>query len=334
MINSSLANQISKIKSLKFEVLIILCIGCNCSQTENNTYNSELKEIENKLFVQGNWEDAISIAKIELQKPNLNEKDELYYLQALGENFRFSEDYGQAEKYFKKVISHSAIRKYPELLGEAFYGLGDLHYLEWSYLKKEKALDIAIELLDSSMHYASSSQNLPLVSKNLYRSGTILQIQGKSDSSMINFRKGLELSISISDTSGIIRNDIHKASDLEEKGVLDSALFHYERAYQLAKIKNKNYTEAHALCNLGLYHLNTNQYYKAKEYFDRAMFLSEELDHTIILCRSCYGLSLTEDKLGNLDDAIEYAELGLSLAKEKGYNNYIQAFSNLINNLN
>ena len=252
----------------------------------------------------------------------------------LGNNFRFLEEYEKAEESFKKAIDYTNREESFDYIGEAYYGLGDLNYLKWSYFKHEDALDIAKEYLDSSMIYAKRTDDLKLESKILYRQGTIFQIQGNREESKKCFEKGLNISFSISDTLGIIRNDIHKAAELETNGVLDSALFHYSRAYKYAKAINRNYSEAHSLCNLGLFHLNRGDLLKAQEYFKEAKFLSEELNHGIVLCRSYYGLSLVKEKLEHKSEAIKYANAGLNLAEGKGYMNYQEAFTNLIGNLN
>ena len=317
-------------KIIKVSLVFIVCISCN-NTSKKIDKNSGLKPIIERLSNQGNWKEAIDLAKIELKELS-NDNNQYYYL-VLGQNNRFMEEYNLSEINFKNVLKNSKEQINSEYIGEAYYGLGDLNYLKWSYFKQNEALSISKAYLDSAMIYAKKGEHLKLESKILYRLGTIFQIQENKKESLKSFEKGLKISFSISDTIGIIRNDIHKAAELEKNGKLDSALFHYNRAYNYGKLINRNYSEAHSLCNLGLYYFDIGNILKAKDYFTKAKFLSEELGHRIIMCRSYYGLSQVEKKIGNNENAKKYAAKGLQLATEKGYQNYIQAFKNLITNI-
>ncbi|WP_221406701.1 tetratricopeptide repeat protein [Ekhidna lutea] len=317
--------------TLPFATLLLTLISCSSNQNPTE-YASDYKEIVTDLFIQGNWNESIRIASIELRNPNISAHDQLFYLLKKGENFRFSEKYDSADVYFNRILSHPEIHKYPNFKGWALYGIGDLKYLSWSYFKVEEALDQAIPLLDSAMFYAEKSKDQSLISQVLYRSGSILQIQGEVEKSLANFNRGLEISINAADTAGIIRNDIHTASDLEELGQLDSALFHYKRAYELAKKLNKNYTEAHALCNLGLFYFDRNDFETAEEFFKRAQYISEELNHGIILCRSYYYLARLYTALNEDELSEKFLTKGLEIAKKKGYKNYENAFASFSSN--
>ena len=314
-------------------IACFLFLGCDTGQNSTSSYKPNYKPIVKRLFIYGNWQEAIAIAQGELQYADIGSEDEIFYLLTLGENYRFAENYEQSEEYLRKVIAHPQSMEYADYLGEAYYGLGDLYYLRWNYFKEEDALSDALMYLDSSMIYAKRSNNLALESKNLYRSGSILQIQGDQERSLENFKKGLEISFSISDTAGIIRNNTHKASELEELGQLDSALFHYNSAYEYAKNQNRNYSEAHSLCNLGQYFMNRGELGVAEEYFKKALFLSEELNHGIVLCRSNYHLSSLQSILGNTDLSRAYIEKGLGIARDMGYKNFEEAFLELGNKL-
>lgn len=309
--------------------LSIFILACNPTSTSNSAYKSPYKPIVKKLFNSGNWQESIDIAKIELQHPSINEDDQLFYLLMLSENYRYAENYALSEEYCRQIVSHPKSSEFPKYLGAAYYGLGDLYYLKWGYFKEEDALNDAVNYLDSSLMYAERSNDLALVSKNLYRSGSILQIQGDKENSIENFKKGLEISFSIADTAGIIRNDIHKAADLERFGKLDSALFHYSRAYEYAKQLNRNYSETHALCNLGIYHFDLSKLEIAEDYFNKAKFLAEELNHGIVLCRSYYYISRLNLEYEKKDLAKTYYEKGLAIAKNKGYKNYENAYIEL-----
>ncbi len=313
-------------------LFLILCTSCNTNSSSDIDNISSFKPIIERLSIQGNWKDAIDIANIELQKTS-SEKPNSYYYLALGQNYFFLEDYELSATNFKKVIDNSKKNADSEHLGEAYYGLGDINYLKWAYFEQEEALNISKAYLDSSLIQAKQEKLFELESKVLYRLGTILQIQGQNEESLPYFEKGLKISLSISDTVGMIRNDTHKAAELMRIGKLDSALFHYTRAYNYGKQINSNYTEAHSLCNLGQYYFDIDETLKAKSYYDKAMFLSEELGQRIIMCRSYYGLSLIERRLGNKENAAEYAKKGLKSATDKEYRIYMQAFMSLIENI-
>ena len=319
--------------SLTYLLLVcVLCIACNSNSSSDVKNQSSFKPIIERLSIQGNWKDAIDIANIELQKTTSDQQNSYYYL-VLGQNYFFSEDYDLAATNFKKVIDNSKKNADSEHLGEAYYGLGDLNYLKWAYFEQEEALNISKAYLDSSLIQAKQGKFLALESKVLYRLGTIFQIQGQHQESLQYFEKGLKISFSISDTVGMIRNDTHKAAELMRNGKLDSALYHYTRAYNYGKRINSNYTEAHSLCNLGQYYFDIDETLKAKRYYDKAMYLSEELGQRIVMCRSYYGLSLIERRLGNKENAAIYAKKGLQSATEKEYGIYVQAFMSLIESI-
>ena len=323
----------SQIFYLTFLLLFFeLYIACNTHSSSDIKNKSSFKPIIERLSIQGNWKDAIDIANIELQKTTTDKQNSFYYL-VLGQNYFFLEDYDLAATYFKKVVDNSKNHADSEHLGEAYYGLGDINYLKWAYFKQEEALNISEAYLDSSLVQAKQGKLFELESKVLYRLGTILQIQGQNKESLQYFEKGLKISFSISDTVGMIRNDTHKAAELMSNGKLDSALFHYTRAYNYGKQINSNYTEAHSLCNLGQYYYDIDEILEAKSYYDKAMHLSEELGQRIVMCRSYYGLSLIERRLGNMENAAKYAKKGLKSATIKEYLIYIEAFMSLIENI-
>ncbi len=313
-------------------LLCVVSISCNYNSSKKTGNSTNYKPIIESLSNQGNWKEAIDIVNIKLKSFKTHKQNPYYYL-VLGQNYRFLEKYDLSEDNFKKVIEDSKSIKNLEYLGEAYYGMGDLNYLKWSYFKQKEALDVSKAYLDSALIKAKQGKHLELESKVLYRLGTILQIQGHKEESLESFEKGLKISFSVSDTIGIIRNDIHKAAVLERSGELDSALFHYTRAYNYGKKINRNYSEAHSLCNLGLYYIDRGNFLKAKEYFKKAKFLSEELDHRIVMCRSYYGLSEVEKNLNNQKSALMYAKKGLELAAEKRYQNYASAFMGLIKDI-
>ena len=313
-------------------LLLELCVGCNTKTSRDIKSKSSFKPIIESLSIQGNWKDAIDIANIELQKTTSDKQNSFFYL-VLGQNYFFLEDYDLSATYFKKVIENSKNHADTEHLGEAYYGLGDINYLKWAYFEQEEALNISKAYLDSSLVQAKQGKLFELESKVLYRLGTILQIQRQNKESLQYFEKGLKISFSISDTLGMIRNDTHKAAALMRNGKLDSALFHYTRAYHFGKQINNNYTEAHSLCNLGQYYFDIDKTLKARSYFEKAMYLSEELGQRIVMCRSYYGLSLIERRLGNKENAAMYAKKGLKSATDKEYVIYVQAFKGLIENI-
>ncbi|NAS14032.1 tetratricopeptide repeat protein [Poritiphilus flavus] len=332
-----LIRNIMRVYSQKFNLIylllfFVLCIACNTRSSADIKNKSSFKPIIERLFIQGNWKDAIDIANIELQRTTSDKQNSYYYL-VLGQNYFFLEDYDLSETNFKKAIENSKENADSEHLGEAYYGLGDINYLKWAYFEQEDALNISKAYLDSSLIQAKQGKLLELESKVLYRLGSILQIQGQNEESLKYFEKGLKISFSISDTVGMIRNDTHKAAELMRSGKLDSALFHYTRAYNHGKQINSNYTEAHSLCNLGQYHFDIDETPEAKRYFDKARYLSEELGQRIVMCRSYYGLSLIERRLGNKENAVKYAKKGLKSATDKEYVVYMQAFRRLIENI-
>lgn len=310
---------------------ITTCMACDKTSSTNA---SAYIPIINKLSNQGDWKEAIEIAKVTLSSTDpISEKDKINFYLLLGQNYRYLEKYQEAEKNFQKVVSYSKLDRSSDFLGEAYYGLGDLSYLKWSYFKHEEILSSAKDYLDSSMVYATMNNQLKLQSKILYRQGTIFQIQGNENESSKRFERGLEISASISDTVGLIRNNTHIAAGLKSAALWDSALFHYGRAYHYAKAINRNYSIAHSLCNLGLFYLDKEEIELAKDHFNQALSISENLNHRIVLCRSYYGLALVEEKFGNQAKAINYGQHGLSLATEVGYINFEQAFTNLIEGL-
>jgi len=314
--------------NLIITILIIFLTNISCKETDSkNLKKPNYKSIIKRLSIQGNWRESNEIAKIQLRQSKNIPNDDLFYYLILGENYRFLEKYNLSDYYFRQVIIHQKSNKFPEYLGEAYYGLGDLYYLKWNYFKEKDALNDAKMYLDSSMTYAKKGSYPALESKNLYRLGTILQIQGNKEESESNFKRGLKISFSIADTVGVIRNDTHKASQFKHSGILDSALFHYQRAYKYAKHQNRNYSEAHALCNLGWYYFDKGEMEVAERYFYNAKFLSEELNQGLILCRSYYSLSRLYTVLEQKETAKKYTEMGLEIATKKGYKIYEQAFN-------
>lgn len=312
-------------------IIFMFCLGCS-STSSKSTLFSDLKPIIINLSNQGKWREAHELLQINLTE-DLARRDQIQLHLLLAENFRYLEKYGNAEESFHKTIHYSRLYDIPDHLGDAFYGLGDLSYLNWSYFKREDALAQSRAYLDTAMTHATEKRNDVLTSKVLYRQGTIFQIEGAEEESKKCFQKGLDISFSSRDTVGIIRNHTHTAVVFRRSGAMDSALFHHGRAYEFAKAINRNYSEAHALGNLGSYYLELGDVSMAEEYYVKANFLSEELQHGIVLCKSLYGLAVVREKQERKSEAMDFAEVGSMMAKEKGYLNFQRAFDTLIERL-
>ncbi len=323
---------LSSVKQLFLPFVVIVTVAitfCSCTTVAVKNNVSSYKPIIETLFTHGNWSEAIRLINVQLDQEGLKSPDILYLRTLRGNSYRFSENYISAESDFNYVVNHKDVANHPELRSAAYYGLGDLYYLKWNYFKEENTLARSRAFLDSSLVNITEQENAGLLSKTLYRLGTIMQIQGDLENGMKQFERGLALALTAQDTAGIIRNDTHKASILERAGEIDSALYHYTRSYQLAKQENRNYSEAHGLCNLGQFHFEQDNKSLAKTYYDKAELIAEELNHGIVLGRSYYNLSTYYLDSGSMELAKEYCEKGLQVVREKGYKNFESAFEEL-----
>ena len=313
-------------------ITLIMCLGCSNNPNQTSLF-PETKPIIIELSNQGKWKEANELLKIHLLKDKLTFQDSMEVYILMAENFRFLEDYGKAERTFIETIQYAKSHDNSDFLGEAYYGLGDLSYLNWAYFKQADAFDKSKALLDTALEYATAMNNDVLKSKVYYRQGTIFQIEGAELESKRLFQKGFDISFSNRDTAGIIRNHTHLAVALRRSGDMDSALFHHSKAHELASKINRNYSEGHALGNLGSYYLALEDYTKALEYYRKAHVLAEELGHGLLLCKCLLGLATIHENLGETSTAMNFAEVGIRKANEKAYKNFENAFNKVIERL-
>ncbi len=313
-------------------VVSSLLLYASCSQpSPSNTLFSDLTPIVKDLSIQGNWKASNELIRVNLLfDDNLDKKDKIFLQIVQAENYRYLEEYVKAWNTFQLAIQSSKSYHIPDYLDEAYYGLGDLSYLNWSYFKQENALKTSHDFLDSAMSCARKTGNKKVMSKVLYRKGAIFQIEGDEKKSQEHFQKGLAIAFAISDTVEMIRNHTHTAVALRRSQNRDSAFYHYGQAYKLAHGINRNYSEAHCLANLGSYYLEIGDIPIAEYYYQQANFLAKELGHGIVICKGLYGLATIQEKQGRKPEALDLATDGLKLAKERGYKNFENAFSELI----
>jgi tetratricopeptide (TPR) repeat protein len=316
-------------------VLFFSLCGCDKESAfkshTSDVHLEKLIKISQELSLVGQWEKSLQLNHLILDmvgNSRIEKKNKLLarvYIQ-LGKNLRFLERYEQSLEVFLKCLE---ICKEPGLereKGSVLYHIGDLAYLDWAYFRK-KNTDEAFDFVQQSLEIRKQISDSTGISESLYRLGTIYQINGEHSKAKEIFDEALNIAIENQDTTGMIDSYTHLAVEYQRSGVLDSALLHHQKAYLLSSSQNNNYLEAHSLNNLAGSLLDLERLDEASQKINSAVVLSEELGNYIVLCKSYFYMGQLFKKMQKPDKSREYFQKGLSLAKVRGYQNFIDAFN-------
>jgi signal transduction histidine kinase/tetratricopeptide (TPR) repeat protein len=113
-------------------------------------------------------------------------------------------------------------------------------------------------------------------------------------------------------------------------GNLDSALFHYNKSYDIRKTLKDKALIASVLSKIGIVEQEMGNYTKALEYQFQVLRIYEELGKENYQAITLNNISQTYDKLKNYDKEIEYGEKSLKIhLKNNNEYNAAQSYGNL-----
>jgi tetratricopeptide (TPR) repeat protein len=320
---------------ITFIILFFGLCGCDKDSTfkshSSETDLQKLIKVSEELSLVGQWEKSLQLDHIiidMISNNKIDNKDKLLanvYIQ-LGKNLRYLEKYDQSLEVFLKCLK---ICKEHSLLleeGTVLYNIGDLAYLEWAYFRK-KNTDDAFKFVQQSLEIRRQVFDSTGISESLYRLGTIFQINGEHSKAKEIFTEAVNISIENQDTTGMIDSYTHLAVEYQHSSVLDSALLYHQKSYILSASQNNNYLEAHSLTNVAGVLLELGRLDEAYQKINNAFVLSEELGNHIVLCKSYFYMGQLFNKMQKPGKSRKYFQKGLSLAKVKGYENFIAYFN-------
>jgi tetratricopeptide (TPR) repeat protein len=325
---------------ITFIILFFSLCGCK-NESTNKSYSSvadleKLIKMSQELTLIGQWQKSLQLNHIILDMIGNSKSDKKNKLLAhvyiqLGKNLRYLEKYDQSLEVFLKCLEICKEQGLEREKGTVLYHIGDLAYLDWAYFRK-KNTDEALDFVQQSLAIRKQISDSTGISESLYRLGTIYQINGEHVKAKDIFDESLNIAIGNQDTTGMIDAYTHLAVEYQRSSDLDLALLYHEKSYILAASQNNNYLEAHSLNNLAYTLLEMLRLDEAAQKINTALVLSEELAHAIVLCKSYYYMGQLLEKMQKLDKSREYFQKGLTLAKEKGYQNFISAFNEALSN--
>lgn len=122
------------------------------------------------------------------------------------------------------------------------------------------------------------------------------------------------------DFSALIYNNLGRAFEMDER--FDSALYYYNKSYELYKEKGLQTKVPVSLINIGNIYLEYEEYDKAMRYYREAYSHPNMRNHTKALTASTVNIGVIFSLTDRRDSATYYLERGYQLADKYGYANF------------
>ncbi len=195
-----------------------------------------------------------------------------------------------------------------------------IDYLCEKYMEYDlnKAMSIANDLLKLSQQY-----KIKKFEATAYESiGTIYYLQGKNDSSLYFFSKGLHIREKDEHNSDYFNTQNNIANILRVVGKYDSAILLYNKVLKYYELSDNKVNQGQALANIGAVYFSLNNLKRAKEYTLRAWTMQKESNDSEGLAISLFNLMQIAFKQKNYTEAIYYGEKTSLLIKTQNYQYY------------
>ena len=291
-------------------------------------------------YLYSNPDSAYLLAQLEYDfaLSNNHKKNMTNALNTQAATFYLHGDYKKAITYYEKILSISKEIDYRKGIASSCNNLGIMYksqgnneqaisYYSKSLKIRESMNDkkgVAGSLNNIGLIYMSQGNleqalayflncleiSLILEDKRLQEScytniGIVFQRQKNYDESYTYFEKSLNLSKEINDLRGIEKSYFQIGLLLRLERNFEDAIQYFENSIEIAKKLNDKESLAQAYQQLGYLKLDLLDYKNAKKYLLKAQLIFKEISAIKSLESTYLYLSITYEKLGNSNEALE-----------------------------
>ncbi len=146
--------------------------------------------------------------------------------------------------------------------------------------------------------------------------GDIYYLNSNLDSSMVNYRKCLEISEKINWVAGIGKGYAGVGLVYAEKLDLGQAVEYYSKAYEIREKLNDTTGMNNMLNNIGMVYYREKQYDKAIEYLERCLRFDELKNDKSGVAYSCSNIGMIYYMLDDYEKSLPYLMRSLKLREE------------------
>lgn len=256
----------------------------------------------------GQWDQAIHLLQFILEVVDKAEdsKSEAKLRVLLGNLLWKRGDLAEARAILQKAKQLAEKTSDLKTLGDCFYHLGELYYVEASVMRKRDHT-AALDYHEKAFALREKSGDKKGVVQSLSRLGTINEHLGNQDQALEYHNEAIKIAEEINYDQGLYRPITHIGSFYRLQGDLKTALEHYKRALEICRKINDKQGLVFALGNVGRTLSELDEPLgDALQLCREALTIAEDLDFKIAIGRT---LMITGDlyvKGGDPDTAKEF----------------------------
>ncbi len=211
-----------------------------------------------------------------------------------------------AIKYLKMGIGLAERIKYPRGLTRTKNRLGSVYRIIGNYAKSLEAHIDALKVAEDN----NDRDGMARAYNNI---GVLYSVQNDSRKAINYFNQTKTLATELADADLLEIALTNLGSDYALLGVLDSARYYTEAAYQMAVLRNDNSTNT-LLINLGNINYRQKEYAAALDYYRKSIPVSQVAQDNNSLSMTYFEMARVFREINQRDSSLYYAEQALSLA--------------------
>lgn len=253
---------------------------------------------------EGNFREAIEPYSKALELARLG-KDTLHIArsaQNLGNVHFYMGELDAAARFTQQALEAYAVKK--DRLGRAscLLMMGNLMYDQEDLQKALDYYNEAYRGFDELNHFLGKYNAILNV-------GAVLMEEEKFEEAVVQLEIALKMAREFDDSQGVVRCLHNLGMSHSGLGDPQRALQYYQQALDIAREKNFKHLEANTLGNMAAVNIDLGRYNNAMTLASRSLELSREVQSLDDQMHAYKNLSLAQEGLGNLRQALEYHKL-------------------------
>ncbi|MBT3210232.1 MAG: tetratricopeptide repeat protein [Bacteroidetes bacterium] len=248
-------------------------------------------------FKQGDFEEAL-LYYFRCNEYEIEDNKKIKLNNRIGTTYWAMGDYDKAVEYLYNSLEISEKLEYKKGISIALNNIANI-FMEWGNM--DEALKYHYKGLELSREMSDSMQ----ITSDLNNIADIYSIQTNYDTALIFYNEGLLIAETINDYIKVATIRHNMASIFALRGQDSLALKNYFDIYVISRKIGDKRMIAIALSNIAAQHQEMGKVNEAKDYFQKAIELSKDIQLLDNLKQSYKKLSVLEEYLGNFESALQ-----------------------------
>jgi tetratricopeptide (TPR) repeat protein len=208
-------------------------------------------------------------------------------------------------------------------LGDAFYYLGDLYYIEAFYMNKRDRAE-PLEYHEKALALRRKADDRPGITHSLSRLGTMYEQTGEPERALALHDEAIRIATEIGYDRGLDRPITHRAAYHYRRGEFEAALAYFWQALDVIRRTGDQASLVFGLGSVGdtLCKIDEDHINVALQLCAHALAIAEELDFKLGICRTLLMTGGLYLGCGERDKAKEQFQRMAALAASVGYERF------------